>query len=168
MGYGGGKIVKQTDKFSKKIFAYYNPVGKLYAKFVFLGRILAVGVFLDDLFKSQPSIKCDTKQVGCELSCKNRFAPVSHVQIWQFNLFLGLLSSIIFTVFNMLNQRNYESYQRRMVHKNPIYDGRGNSFEIKYYWEKTKEGKTIINSGYIAVGYIAMLVFRLTYWVRFF
>ena len=155
MGSASKEILQNTQKFFSDLSNFLNPIGKLYLQIQILCRVLVVIVFLDDLFKDEPNLKCETKQVGCELVCVNRFAPISHNQLWKFELFLGMMSTTIFLIFNLLSKHQY-----RKIMKKEISETKKNSKLEKYNFLHKKHE---IYSVYTTTGYIIMLVFRLCF-----
>ena len=100
---GSGDILTHINEFLGQINKYFNPIGKFYIQVQVLCRVLVCSVFLDDLFKSS-SLQCDSKQVGCEQNCINRFAPLNHKKIWELELFMVMLAIVIFLAFNLWNE----------------------------------------------------------------
>jgi hypothetical protein len=83
------KISKNIGSWYKTTSKYINPIGRFYHEFQMICRILLVNTFLKGLFalKSvKSSLLCDTKQPACKTICINRFAPISHWQLWNFEL----------------------------------------------------------------------------------
>lgn len=147
----GGKVIDTLSGFFDKLSAYFNPIGQFYVQIIFLARVLVTEVFLDDLFEleedSHNELECETDNAGCELSCINRFSPINHLQLWQFELFCGMMCTCFFMAVNLLNQHIYDKKQKaKKLHLSSINFNK-------------KRGK--IHSHYTAVGYIFMLIFRL-------
>jgi len=147
----GGKIAEQITDFYKKINSYFNPFGQFYIKVVIFLRVLVTEVFLDDLFSyeedKQYELECDTSNVGCQLSCINRFSPINHLQLWQFELFCSMIATTFFMGTNLLNQHIYEKKTKKgILHKSSI---------------NFVEKRGHIHSTYTAIGYMFMLVIRL-------
>lgn len=150
-------VGKTITNFNKKVNTYFNPIGQLYTKYVISFRIIVVNVFLKDLF-SKDGLTCETKQVGCQLSCINRFAPINHMQIWNFELFCIALSITFFLCINLLNQHQFEKTKRKLTNqlKNDqlvsLKISENTSFRYKH---------SILHSNYTVIGYIGMLSIRL-------
>merc|ERR1712178_102453 len=156
------KIFKKITTFHKRIQGFFNPVGNLFLKYLPI-KILLVTTFLDDIFPTKPGLSCETAQIGCQTTCINRYAPISHMQLWNFELFFILFSTILFLIFNYLNDAAYRKYKKfdelYLIETNGIPQQK-----IKF-WEKTRKvgrkDQTVVESKYTIVGYIIMLVFRL-------
>jgi len=110
---GIDSVMSQVDKIGKEIFSYFNGFGRFYIQIQILCRVLVCSVFLDDLF-GDPELTCDTKQVGCEQNCINRFAPINHQKLWEFELFLILCCLILFSAFAMFNRYAYRKWQAKL------------------------------------------------------
>ena len=106
-------LYKTVNKYYEQATAYLNPIGKVYLKIVFVFRVLFIVVFLDDVFQREPKLKCETAQIGCELSCRNRFAPISHMQIWQLELFVSMLTTMVFGFFKAVQNHEFRRFKRR-------------------------------------------------------
>jgi len=136
--------------FNKKISAYFNPVGVFYKRFVIMFRVLLVNVFLKDLFaagnNNKNIIACETKQVGCEISCMNRFNPIMHNQLWNFELLCTSLALTFFVSINYFNQYRYQ----KLIEK-----------EIDLNLTTFRKKKGVVISAYTVVGYSGMLIIRL-------
>lgn len=156
---GLGEVFGTVNKFFQKFLSYFNPIGRLYIQIQILCRVLVVQVFLDDLF-GDTSLTCETQQIGCELNCVNRFAPITHQQLWSFELFMVLLSSTIFVSFNRLNEHMFHKKQKyEKTYGKQISDMKFRS--ARFQEKELDNGSTIKKSNYITVGYILMLVIRL-------
>ena len=74
-------------------------------------------------------------------------------------IFFILFSTILFIIFNYLNDAAYRKYKKfdqlYLIETNGIPQQK-----IKF-WEKTRKDQTVVESKYTIVGYIIMLVFRL-------
>ena len=101
MGLDG--IFDKVNEIGKEIFSYFNSMGHFYMQVQMLCRLLVVTTFLDDLFEKEELV-CDTKQVGCEQNCINRYAPLNHQKIWQFEFFLVMLCLTVFSLFASFNK----------------------------------------------------------------
>jgi len=142
-----GHIIDQFNAFLEKCMSYFNPFGELYIKIIILCRVLVVEVFLDDLFEFDDDnyLSCETDQVGCEISCINRFMPINHLQLWQFELFCAMMATCVFLAVNLINNHVYQKRKKK-------------DKSLSMFVEK--EG--VVHSKLTAVGYITMLVVRLT------
>lgn len=107
MGIDG--IFGKVEEIGKEIFSYFNAFGRFYIQVQILCRLLVVNVFLDDLFGG-PDLTCDTKQVGCQQNCINRFAPINHQKLWEFEFFLVMLCLVFFSLFAMFNKYAYKKW----------------------------------------------------------
>lgn len=168
------QILGKITSTAGKIESYFNPIGRLYTKFLVVCRVLPLIAFLDDLFEDV-SLECETGQIGCNTVCENRFAPVSIYQVWCFELFLILLSVIVYSCFNLLN----ETYHQKMVnyygkkldhfsklnHYNRQQSIQALSQVTKYQSLRfdivREKGKERLTSVFTISGYFLMLVFRL-------
>ena len=149
------KTVAVIKDYGGKVDAYFNPIGTYYLKFVLIFRLLLVNVFVMDIFKNS-NITCETKQIGCELSCKNRFSPIDHAQLWNFELLTTSLALMVFVAVNLLNQNAYESLKL----KHSKADSKEfDDYLLKYTTFRHKKGR--VHSAYTVIGYSAMLVIRL-------
>lgn len=109
------KITKNINGWYKTTLKYINPIGKFYHEFQILMRILLVNTFLKPLFSLKAlkgAFKCDTKQVACVKMCLNRFAPISHWQLWNFELFGWMVTLGLFSfICNALDSAESEAKQ---------------------------------------------------------
>ena len=161
MGSPTQELFKKFTSFWARLSGYINPIGKFYIQWITLCRTLVIVVFLDDLFKTMPSLECDTKQVGCQMQCQNRFAPISHMQLWRLENFISMFTIFIFIAFNVIQNIAYQKYEKK--------HGKNNLEGQRKYWLKTKtkvdksgkEKRTeILKSSYTVSGYILMLGIR--------
>lgn len=160
---GSGEILSHINEFLSSINRYFNPIGKFYIQVQILCRVLVCSVFLDDLFKSS-SLECDTKQVGCQQNCINRFAPLNHKKVWELELFTVMLAITVFLGFSLFNDYRYNRIKKQAKRddwdEHKLRTTMGRSFNMRV---KEKKGKEFVKSRITTAGYIVMLVFRLTF-----
>jgi len=120
MGIGG--IFEKVEEIGQEIFSYFNAFGRFYIQVQILCRVVVTNVFLDDLF-GEVKLKCDTKQVGCEQNCINRFSPINHQKIWEFEFFLVLLCLSVFSVFAAFNKFAYKKWLAKMKKEDSSLSG---------------------------------------------
>lgn len=170
---GIGHIFDTFNDYYSKLNQHFNFIGKFYLKFQLLCRVLVVEIFLDDLF-DEPELTCETDQIGCELTCINRFAPISHMQLWQFELMTIFFGLFVFIIFNFWNQSIHKKYVKK-IERQEFSRGLEKNFEkMGFYKEitpiKNKDGaegeeedekEKPIKSNVTTTGYILMLVLRL-------
>jgi len=165
---GSGDILSQIQTFLASINNYFNPVGKFYIQVQVLCRVLVCSVFLDDLFKTS-SLECDSKQVGCQQNCINRFAPLNHKKIWELELFMVMLSIVVFLAFSIYNDHKVAGIEKKK--NSAVYRDNPDNFQkykeakrARYSMEEhTKKGKTFTTSIYTKTGYMVMLLCRLVF-----
>ena len=140
------EIFRTINDFLSQLNQFFNPIGKFYMKIQLLCRVLVIVTFLDDLFGST-DLTCETSQIGCQLTCLNRFAPITHQQLWAFELFCVMLSMVVFCGFNYYNKFLFKRYQKKHHQKNlQNHNNRQQSCSAPLY---------------IVCGYKVMLIFRL-------
>jgi len=125
--------------------AYYNPIGHFYIQVQLLCRIIITEVFLDDLFKDQPSLKCDSKQPACEQNCINRYSPINHNKLWQFELFLVLLCCTLFSALCLFHDHNVKKHIKKKDGESKKNDDAPSITQYKYYDKKGRPLYTINN-----------------------
>lgn len=168
---GMGDIFNEFAEQYKKVNSHFNPIGKCYLKFMLLCRVLVVGVFLDDLF-DEPELTCETDQVGCETTCVNRFAPISHLQVWQAELMVVFLSIFVFLAFNIMNQKAFNSYKKKLdLNPNTEKYLKAGFYDVDNpdAQQADLDNVNLINirSNITTTGYIFMLCFRLAMEILF-
>jgi len=166
---GSGDILTHINEFLGQINKYFNPIGKFYIQVQVLCRVLVCSVFLDDLFKSS-SLQCDSKQVGCEQNCINRFAPLNHKKIWELELFMVMLAIVIFLAFNLWNEHVINREKKKNDRRQQKLDQeqmKQSLMRKSFRSKKDKKGNEFYKSNYTSMGYIFMLVFRLCFEIFF-
>ena len=160
---GSGEILSHINEFLSSINRYFNPIGKFYIQVQILCRVLVCSVFLDDLFKSS-SLECDTKQVGCQQNCINRFAPLNHKKVWELELFTVMLAITVFLGFSLFNEYRYNRIKKEAKRDNwspeKVRITMSRSYNMRM---KEKKGKEFVKSRITTAGYIVMLLFRLSF-----
>ena len=173
----------QWQKFNKSLEIYFNPIGRLYIKYVAIARFLFFSTFLGDIGGGGDKLACDTKQIGCTVVCNNRYTPVNHHKIWAFEMFTVALINSIFYFLNYLNRKSFESYKKKLEAQSGAQNAEQNALlqplkftsarkrkNVQVYTNsegnkkfsvETHRGKDIIRSNYVAVGYFLMLALRL-------
>ena len=96
-------LLAALNEIIKDITYYFNTVGQLYLKYQLIFRVLFVNILLNDIFGGEKLI-CDTKQVGCEEMCVNRFAPITFKKLWELELWMVLIITGVFIIFVFANQ----------------------------------------------------------------
>jgi len=143
------KITKNIGEWWKTTGKYVNPVGKFYHEFQLIARILLSTTFLKKLFELKAvkkTLLCDTKQPACKTICINRFAPISHWQLWNFELLgwmfvLGLFSFVC----NLLDSKEteYENIMKleeneRELKLNKLKSSKSGRIAIQYNLERIR------------------------------
>lgn len=142
-------IIKPFTTYYNQVTSWFNPIGLFYIKFQILFRILGFSVFFNDIFKGT-SLTCETAQVGCRTTCINRYAPISEVQLWSFELFIVMLTLIIFTIFKTINRRRHEKFELKK-NSEKYFIKNSDRFYVK---------SGTVHSVYTTSGYILMLSVR--------
>ena len=157
------RIVTGIKQRFKEIEAFFNPFGQYFLKYLLI-KYLLLTTFLDDIFEIEPELQCETDNIGCELSCRNRYAPISHIQLWYFEFFFVLLSLTMFVGINVLNRQAHLNFEKKKKQNESLRiktEEQIPSATLSYWNKKTINGTTITKSKYTLIGYIKMLTFRL-------
>lgn len=167
---GSGEILGHINEFLSSINKYFNPIGKFYIQVQVLCRVLVCSVFLDDLFKSS-SLECETKQVGCQQNCINRFAPLNHKKIWELELFTVMLAIVVFLAFSLYNDYTVNKLKKKRDRLHESDETKEawlqNAYSKRSMVRKTKKKQEFFKSPITTAGYITMLLFRLTFEIIF-
>lgn len=142
----------------KQFVHYFNPIGKFYITVQFLCRILIPQFVLDKMF-SEPVLVCDTRQLGCEQNCINRFTPMNHQRIWEVELLMIILSLMVFWGFSFVH-RELKKRDRKEI--NRLF-----GYGKKWISGKGKNRKEIVVSKITRCGYITMLCVRISFEMSF-
>ena len=138
-------------------------------------------MFLESLFDTEEDsagLECDTKQVGCELNCINRFTPLNHTRIWEAELFMVVFTNLSFTAFRVFNEYQYNKFRgdaeigeseeklienEKMVKTGDFKKVLPRTIDESVYHFKQKSGnqKNFIKSRITNIGYLIMLFIRL-------
>ena len=133
-------IYKVLASIKKQFVHYFNPIGKLYIIVQFLCRVMIPQFVLDKMF-SDPVLVCDTRQIGCEQNCINRFTPINHQRIWEVELLMIIVSLIVFWLFSTIH-REVKKINRKKYNKFFGFENR------------PKGGSKITKCGYIVMLHI--------------
>jgi len=168
-------LLAALNEIIKDITYYFNTVGQLYLKYQLIFRVLFVNILLNDIFGGEKLI-CDTKQVGCEEMCVNRFAPITFKKLWELELWMVLIITGVFIIFVFANQevvkleKNHKRFANFMSVRKYEVDNGGEKHKIVDP-EKLKKmegdirvqegGKVVIYSRLISFGYVVMLLMRI-------
>jgi len=166
---------------NKNLSIYFNPVGEFYIKFFLIGKIIPVNFLLDgDWSDKGKLLSCETAQVGCNLVCENRYAPILHMKLWSFEMFIVTLITAIFGLFNYYNKKRYEAYKKKTDQDNQLkkyvtlnYQSERRMKDVttiakdnghRMFTVESRRGGKVqkITSPYTATGYLFMLLLRFT------
>jgi len=158
-----GELFSQVNTFGKKVIKLFNPIGKFYIQVISLIRVLVVTVFLDDLFEDVDKMECETAQIGCDLVCENRWAPIDIHRLWSFELFVILLSISVYSFINLLGEYQHKKmlkhYAKERINREMYSENKYKS--LRFEEKQLKGDEKMVISIYTRIGYISMLIFRL-------
>lgn len=163
-------FIGQLDGFFKQVTDYLHPIGKFYVKFQLIFRVLVTAILLSDVWSS---LKCDTKQLACEEMCENRFRPITFKKLWELELFFMVITTGMFIVVKWSNHKLHKKFLKRRDAKD-----QNNSQETDNFTQKpglvalksqrlkmhtvTVKNKVVEQSNLIDLGYLLMLIIRLS------
>ena len=82
--------------------------------------------------------------------CVNRFAPITFKKLWELELWMVLIATGIFIIFVHANKTVMDPKRYKKLRK-----------MLNFHEKKIKDGKVIVYSKFISVGYMVMLVLRI-------
>jgi len=76
-------------------------IGKFWITYLIVCRMVIIGSIGDRVYADEQSeFRCNTQQPGCVQICYNKFAPISHVRFWGFQLMCVTMPSVGFIVYS--------------------------------------------------------------------
>lgn len=82
--------------------AHSTLLGKWWIAFMFVFRIIVIASVGDSVYSDeQDQFTCNTKQPGCKQVCYNKFAPISHIRFWAFQILATGTPTVIFVIYTM-------------------------------------------------------------------
>jgi len=76
-------------------------IGKFWITYLIVCRMVIIGSIGDRVYADEQSeFRCNTQQPGCVQVCYNKFAPISHVRFWGFQLMCVTMPSVGFIVYS--------------------------------------------------------------------
>merc|ERR1712226_1431473 len=123
---------------------------------------------MKDLFGQKQydkALNCDTGQPGCAIICKNRFAPLTHTQLWNLELLFWMFSTGIFAfICNMLDSVD-KTYKAVKDDPDKVAtfkrQNMGMSYSLAVSNEKAAESKVYGKKPVVQFAYALMLICRL-------
>ena len=163
-------FIGQLDGFFKQVTDYLHPIGKFYVKFQLIFRVLVTAILLSDVWSS---LKCDTKQLACEEMCENRFRPITFKKLWELELFFMVITTGMFIVVKWSNHKLHKKFLKRRDAKNQNNSQKTDNFTQKpglvalksqrlKMHTVTVKNKVVEQSNLIDLGYLLMLIIRLS------
>ncbi|KAM3615598.1 uncharacterized protein V6R79_004833 [Siganus canaliculatus] len=87
-------------RFLSEVQNHSTVIGKIWLTMLLIFRILLVALVGDAVYSDEQSkFTCNTQQPGCNNVCYDKFAPVSHLRFWVFQIVLVSTPSIFYIVF---------------------------------------------------------------------
>jgi len=82
---------------------------------------------------STPNIECDTKMVGCQRMCHNKFFPMALGRYWQFQIFCISLPAIIFMAYKAKIDINIKAHiqTQKAIQKEEKHDDKQEETETE-------------------------------------
>ena len=143
------ELLNVIKELMQKSTHFIHPVGAFYLKFQMIFKVLFVKIIIDEVFEG-PTLVCDTLQVGCNEMCVNRFAPITFIKLWQLEMWLVLIGTGFFMMFVFVNTHLVNPDNMRVVRR-----------FLNIHEKRLSNGKIIIHSKFISLGYVVVLILRL-------
>ena len=82
---------------------YSTRIGQLWFLLWLVFRLIVVTTIGEKVYNDERnSFVCSTKIIGCENVCYDRFAKISHIRFWSFELLAVAAPSLFFVVFALM------------------------------------------------------------------
>ncbi|CAK8694252.1 gap junction delta-2 protein-like [Clavelina lepadiformis] len=89
------KVIEQSS-------SHATILGKWWIACMFVFRIIVVASIGDTVYSDeQDEFICNTLQPGCKQVCYNKFAPISHIRFWAFQILATGTPSCVFIIYAM-------------------------------------------------------------------
>jgi len=85
------------EKFAEHISVYSTLFGQSWYLIVFFFRLIVVATIGNSVYSDeQGSFRCSTKVIGCDNVCYDRFAKISHIRFWAFQILAVTTPVVVF------------------------------------------------------------------------
>ncbi|XP_076826076.1 gap junction alpha-1 protein-like [Clavelina lepadiformis] len=97
------------EKFTEHVALYGTVWGQAWYLCVFVFRLIVVLTIGSAVYSDEQSaFRCSTKALGCDNVCYDRFAKISHMRFWAFQLLTLLTPVILFHFYTLYVQGQIE------------------------------------------------------------
>nr|XP_026696438.1 gap junction alpha-5 protein-like isoform X2 [Ciona intestinalis] len=123
------------EKVSEQVSLYATLTGQVWYLLVYLFRLIVVVTIGSSVYSDEQSaFRCSTKVIGCDNVCYDKFAKISHIRFWAFQL-LALSAPVI--VFHF-----YTIHVKGRIEKLKVKEQEAIEREEQYQKELTKTEDT--------------------------
>jgi len=107
-GFGTAeKAIVNASQFSTLMGKYYQWI------FVVFRFFIALSMAKSTTGDTEKDMECDTKTIGCQRMCHNKFFPMSLGRYWQFQIFCISLPAIVFMAYKAKIDTNIKAHIQR-------------------------------------------------------
>ena len=107
---------RYIDPLLEKLSKHSTIVTKYWVCLVVIFRLTMLA-FADRVWSDeQKEFKCNTKEVGCDNVCFNRFTPISNVRLWGLQLLALCIPSALYLVY-IWHLPYFQLFQHQQIHQ---------------------------------------------------
>ena len=108
------------EKAAEHVAMYSTLCGQIWYLIVFIFRIIVVATIGSQVYSDeQSSFRCSTKVHGCDNVCYDRFAKISHIRFWAFQILAVTFPVIAFHFYALFVEGRVEKLRDAEVEATP-------------------------------------------------